>query len=592
MVPSPPSSKPLIPADSAKLAGVFYSFTRYKWVLLSSLLLVLLSSATLLSFPYLSGKLLDIALGQPMGYFSSIRQVFFYMMGIVLAQGVFSYLRMYTSGWAIERAIIDLRQRAYAQLLALPIAFYDTYRVGDLINRLQADVLLIQQGISTSLAEAVRQVGIVIVGMVLIFAIAPRLSLLLLAVLPVLLLIGFFFGRVLRKLSKEKQTQQGGTNAMAEESLHLIKTLKAFTVEALQLRKYTAKQAHMLSSTMRATRQRALFIALLLTATLGSLATLLAYGSSLVQDNVLSTGDLLTFILYTTFIGSTIASLGDTYGQLQKMRGAADRVQDILSEPRESQCLSQGTVPFVSGDICIEDLHFHYPSRPDVEILQGLTLRVPLGRCVALVGNSGVGKSTLLALLLRFYLPQKGRLCIGAHDISAFPLQDLRSQIGIVSQEPALFSGTIAENICYGNPSASATEVQQVAEQAYVTKFTDTLPSGLQTYVGERGLQLSGGQRQRVAIARVMLKAPSILVLDEATSALDSQAEQWVQKALQHLMLGRTTLIIAHRLSTIRIADCVYVIKQGVVAETGTHTTLLQDPNSLYKELVEAQSFV
>ena len=564
----------------------------YRWWLFLGLLLVLLSSATLLSFPYFAGKLLDVAAGKTTPYFSNIKQIFFCMLALVLAQGLFSYLRIYCTGWLAERAVCDLRQHAYEQLLLLPVPFYDKHRVGDLASRLQSDLTLVQQGFSTSLVEAVRQISVISVGLTLIFSIAPQLSLLLVATLPLLLLIGMYFGRMLRRLSKEKQSLQGSISTTAEESLQLIHTIKAFTAEALQGRRYAREQQQLLRTAHQSTSQRAIFVALLLLLMLGSVVVLLTYGAMLVEGGDLSTGDLLTFVLYTTFIGGSVATLGDLYGQIQKIRGAADRLDELFAERSETDCLQEGETSFRSGDLCVEDLHFCYPSRPEVKVLKGLRLRIPTGSRVALVGPSGAGKSTLLNLLLRYYTPQKGEISIGGCAISEFPLAVLRQQIGIVPQETILFGGSVADNIRYGCPSCTEDELRTAAERAYVMEFAARLPQGLETRLGERGATLSGGERQRVAIARAMLKNPKLLLLDEATSALDSNSEQWVQEALQNLMQNRTTLIIAHRLATIREVDCIYVLKEGQLVEAGTHNELQQQQNGLYRKLIAAQTLL
>ena len=553
---------------------------------------MLLSSGTLLSFPYLAGKLLDVAVGKVTPYFSSLAHVFLYMLCVAVAQAVFSAFRVYYTGWVSEQAACDLRQRTYEQLLSLPVPFYDKQRVGDLLSRLQTDVTLMQQAFSTSFAEIIRQVSITAVGSVLIFSIAPKLSLLMLLILPLLLLLGMYFGRTLRRLSKENQTQQGQISTLAEESLHLIHTIKAFTAEHLQAKRYAKKQKQVLRVALRSIKQRSLFVSLLVLLMLGGMASLLTYGASLVKEDSLSTGDLLTFVLYTTFIAASVASLGDLYGQLQKIRGASDRLCDVFEEVNETTHIQQGSTPFQSGDLCIESLYFCYPARPEVEVLKGLDLHVPIGSWAALVGSSGAGKSTVVKLLLRCYLPQKGRIFIGEHNISSFSVRELRKQIGIVPQEPVLFGESIAENIIYGCPSATRAEIETAVEQAHLVEFIEQLPEGLETRIGEKGLRLSGGQRQQVAIARAILKNPSLLILDEATSALDSASEECVRQALQNLMRERTTLIIAHRLATIREVDRIYVLKEGRLIEAGTHDELRQQPNSFYQKLIASQTLL
>ena len=577
-------------SSSQRLLSIYSLLRPYGWEVIAVIVFVLLSSATLLSFPYLAGKMIDLALGKQVGY-SSIAEVLVHMLVLVGLQIVFSYMRMYFSGKLSDRAAIDLKQHSYDHLIRLPMRFYDTHRVGDLLSRLNTDISLIQQGLSTSLAESIRQVAIIVVGIGLIFSIAPSLSLLLVAVMPVFLMLGWYFGKKLRRLSKQRQAQQGQSHITAEESLHLISTIKSFTAEALQAKRYAQEQSHFLKMSLRSTKQRSFFVSLLLGVMLASTALLLYYGALLVEVGEMRTGNLLSFVLYTTFIGGSVASLGDLYGQLQKIKGAGDRIEELFLESPESNYLKQGQLAFVDGDIRVSHLDFRYPTRPEVEVLHDLSIRIDQGSRVALVGPSGSGKSTLASLLLRYYPTKEGCIQIGKHDISDFSIQSLRNQIGFVAQEPILFGGSIAENIQYGRPDASREELIQAAEQAYVMEFASRLPKGLETGIGDRGLKLSGGQRQRVAIARVILKNPPILILDEATSALDTASEQWIQRALEQLLAHRTTLIIAHRLSTIRNADRIYVLKEGELVETGSHEELLQNTQGVYKKLVELQNF-
>ena len=570
---------------------VFDFFWQYKWLLSLSLVLIMLSSTTLLAFPYLSGKLLDVAAGKVSPYFSSIEQVFIYMLCFVAAQGVFSYWRMYIMGWVSENAALNLTQHTYGHLLSLPMAFYDRNRVGDLLSRLQSDILLIQQGFSINLAEAVRQIGIIIVSLALIIYATPRLSVFLLLIFPIPLLLGFYFGSTLRKISAERQSLQGQMGTVIQESFLLINVIKAFTAEKIQRALQSNQHKRLLLRIMGDIRRRSLFISLMLTLILAGVAIFMGYGALLVQEASLSTGDLVTFVMYTTFLTLAIGALGDVYGKFQKMRGAADRMNELLRETSETQHIGEGNQAFTPGDLHLDQVSFHYPSAPDIPVLKDLTLHVRQGQRIALVGQSGAGKSTLLSLLLRFYSPQKGSIRIGGHDTSTFSLAELRNQIGIVPQDTILFGGTIADNIRYGRPDATDSEVELAAQRAYITEFTDGFPKGLDTSVGERGIRLSGGQRQRIAVARIILKAPSILILDEATSALDSHSERWVQEAWQEVSKKCTTLVIAHRLSTVRNVDGIYVISQGSVIEAGTHAQLLEE-KGLYHQLIEAQKLV
>ena len=558
---------------------------------------MLLSSISLLSFPYLAGQLLDVALDgqktaiEPRAILSiELREILWYMLIAAGLQAFFSYGRMYYSGCLSERVGLNLKQLTYDRLIRLPIQFYDAHRIGDLLSRLQTDITLIQQGVASSLAEGLRQISIIGAGVVLIFSIAPQLSLLLLCVLPFFLLLGWYFGRILRRVSKERQEQQGQNSVTAEESLQLIATIKSFTAERLQSNRYQEQQARVLSISMHSVRQRSLFIALMILLMLTSTSLLLAYGADLVQKDQLNTGDLLSFVLYTTFIGGSVASLGDLYGQAQKIRGAADRLKELFDELPEDRHFLQGKKPFQMGDVQIQNLSFTYPTRLKVKPIAHLSLDIPQGKRIALIGPSGSGKSTLTKLLLRYYDPSEGQISINNTNIKDYPLHELRSQIGIVPQEPILFGGSIEENIRYGQPNASKETLLKAAEQAHVMEFADRMPEGLNTLIGDQGIKLSGGQRQRIAIARLILKNPAFIILDEATSSLDSASEQQVQEALKEVMSERTCLIIAHRLATIRTVDLIYIIKEGQLIEQGTHNELLNN-NGLYKEFVAMQKF-
>ena len=569
--------------------NMLYGLLRpYKMFVIGSVGLVFLSSVTLLCFPFLVGKLLDVAAGRVSLWFPSISQVCLYMLGVIGLQAVFSYLRIYCTSWLSERLGVDLRALTYKQLLSLPMSFYDKHRVGELLSRLQSDLTLIQQGLATSFVEFIRQSSVNIVGTIVIFSITPRLSLALLIALPFLLPFGMYFGRKLRKLSQIRQQQQGSIGTLSSESLQLIATIKSFTAEKTEVQRYAQEQRHLFRLSLQGTTQKALFIGLLIFVMLGGMAGLLTYGAILVQEEVLLTSELFAFVLYTTFIGGSMVSLGDVYGQLQKIRGAADRIWELLEEKTEIHVLGEGKRTPAQATIRIENLSFHYPTRPQVPVLQHLSIDIPSGRRVALVGPSGAGKSTLIQLLLRYYNPTSGDIFLDHLSLSSFSIRSLRQHISLVPQEPILFGDSIEENIRYGRAEATAEEIEYVAEQAQALSFIRKFPEGMRTRIGERGVKLSGGQRQRIAIARALLKDPVFLILDEATSSLDSASEHALQLALETLMAHRTTLIIAHRLATIRKVDCIYVLEEGQLAESGTHHDLISTPG-LYKTLVETQ---
>ena len=560
----------------------------YLWHLGAALVLVLCSSVTLLAFPFLAGKLLDVANGQVGIFFTSIKIIAGYMLVIIVLQGVFSYGRIRVLGYASERIVSDMRQALYAHLLKLPLAFYNKARGGDLITRLSADSAIVYQGLATQLVEWVRQVVIVVVGAGVLLSIAPRLSLMLLGVLPLLVLLGVLFGRWVRKYSKERQNKQGEADTIAQETLQLIATIKAFGAESLEVKRYEQTQGSFVQAALLGISYRALFVSLLIVIMLGGITAVMGYGAILVQADRMSTGDLLSFVLYATFIGGSMATLGDAYSQWQKVLGAFERLTQIFSESTEVSLMG-GEKRVGSGDLVLDRVSFHYVSRPDLLVLDEVSFSVPKGNRVAIVGSSGGGKSTLAALLMRYYDPTGGDIYLGGVALSSIDPRYLRKEISLVPQEPILLADSVAQNLRYGKQGASLAEMKVAAAQAHALSFIEQLPAGFDTPLGDRGVMLSSGQRQRVAIARAILKDAPLLILDEATSALDSSSEKVVQLALDALCKNRTTLIIAHRLATVQHADHIYVLQDGKIQESGTHTQLYAH-KGLYHQLIKDQT--
>jgi len=430
----------------------------------------------------------------------------------------------------------------------------------------------------------------VFLGIGIIFWVSASLSLVMLSAFPFIILGGVFFGKFIRKLSKKASDDLAAANTIAEESLQSIHTVKSFTSEKYEANRYYAALQLVLGNSLKSARFRGLFISMVIFSVFGGIVLVLWYGLGLVESGELSIGKLVSFILYTTFIAAAAGGLGDLYGQLQKTIGASERILEILdSEPEEIYTDSGIHIGRAEGKIEFENVHFAYPSREEVEVIRGLSLRVLPGRKVALVGKSGAGKSTIVQLLMRFYNPNSGGIRIDGTDIRQLDLTSLRRNIGIVPQEVLLFGGSIEENIRYGKPDASLAEIEQAARKANAWEFISSFPEGLATIVGERGIKLSGGQRQRIAIARAILKDPAILILDEATSSLDSESEKLVQEALDSLMENRTTIIIAHRLATIRKADMIFVMEEGRISEEGNHKDLMEDSSGFYSRLVKMQ---
>ena len=411
-----------------------------------------------------------------------------------------------------------------------------------------------------------------------------------LATFPVIVIVAFVFGKFIRSLSKKTQDELAAANVIVEETLVSIQTVKAFTSELFETRRYDSALGKVVKIALKAANYRGAFISFIIFALFGGIVGVMWYGATLVSTGEISVGNLLSFILYTTFIGGSIAGLGDLYGQIQKAIGASERVIEILDEEGEELEKSgiEEIIP-LEGHIQFNNVRFTYPTRMDIEVLKGVDLTINQGQKVALVGQSGAGKSTIMQLLMKFYVPTSGEITIDGHQINDLPVSAYRKNIGIVPQEVLLFGGSIGENIAYGKPGSSKEEIEKAAEKAYALDFINSFPEGMDTLVGERGVKLSGGQRQRIAIARAILKNPKILILDEATSSLDAESEFLVQKALDELMKNRTTLIIAHRLATIRKVDKIYVLADGQVIEAGTHEELSRNDEGTYSNLVRLQ---
>lgn len=573
-------------AGLRRLMGIFRFMLPTRGIFIVGLLSLALSSLILLAFPRLAGELLDVASGKGT-YFTSIDQVAIALLVILFVQGIFSFIRVYTFSIVSERGMADVREAVYRKVVWLPMSFFDSRRVGEVMSRLTSDVSTLQDTFSFVLAEMLRQVLTLVFGIAIIFYLAPTLTAFMLITIPILVLSALIFGKYIRKLSKKTQDKLAEANVVVEESLHSIAIVKAFTNELFELNRYTRAIREVVQVAIQSSRYRGLFISFIIFALFGGIVAVGWFGASLVQSGDLKVGELFSFIFYTSFIGFSIAGLGDIYAQLQRSVGASERVLEILSLADESE----GTAEEYrfSGEIEYAAVRFSYPTRKEYPVLKGLNFVIHPGEKVALVGKSGSGKSTIVNLLLRLYPVNHGVVLVDGRPIDQYNLTAYRKNIGIVPQEVILFGGTIAENIRYGKPEASVEEIRDAAAKANALAFIESFPAGFETIVGDRGVKLSGGQRQRIAIARAILKDPAILVLDEATSSLDAESEYLVQEALEKLMAGRTSIIIAHRLSTIKKVDRIFVINEGMLAETGSHAELSVLNNGIYNNLLQLQ---
>ena len=548
-----------------------------------------------LAFPYLAGKIIDAAMLRPEGggNMAGADRTALLLIGILAVQAGLSYFHFLSFATAGQRSLVDLRRDTYARLISLPMTFFARRRVGELASRLSADLIQIEDTLITILPQVLRQSTILVGGIALIAVTSLQLTGIMLLSLPLVIAVAVIFGRKTRRISRDAQDRLADTATIVEETLQGIVNVKAFANEGYELNRYHEGLGKFLTATLRGARLRAAFIAFIIFALFGFIVLVLWSGARLLQKGEITFGDLTRFALYTTFVAGAMGQFAELYSQLQKAIGATQRVRELLRETGEVEAHLAPTPPStlsrLRGDVVFENVRFTYPSRPGVEVLQGITLAARSGQRIALVGPSGAGKSTLISLLLRLYDPSAGHLLIDGRDAREYRLTDLRGQMSMVPQEVLLFGGSIAENIAYGKPGAGPEEIERAARQANAHEFIQGFPEGYATLVGDRGIKISGGQRQRVAIARAILKNPAILILDEATSSLDSESERLIQEALETLMRGRTSFIIAHRLATVRHVDRIVVIAGGRVVESGTHEELQALEDGVYRRLAALQ---
>lgn len=551
---------------------------------------LVLTALTSLAFPRAMGNLIDAATLSK--GFSNINTIALVLLAILFFQAITTFLKVIWFVEVAERSLADLRKDTYFKLVTLPMTFFAQRRVGELNSRISADLSQIQDSITITIAELLRQMITLIGGIIALSLVSVKLTLMMLAIFPVLIGVAVVFGKYIRGIARKSQDQLAESNVIVEETLQGISNVKAFVNEAYETLRYKKSMNEVIKYALKGAKFRGAFSAFIIFCLFGSIVTVVWYGSALVQKGDITVGDLTTFILYATYVGAAMGSFADLYSQLQKTVGATERVIELLDEKNEDISLDvrQGIIDKkINGKIEFNNIQFAYPTRKEVEVLKGLSFTANIGEKVAIVGQSGAGKSTIASLLLRFYTPDSGSINFDDLNAAEYSLSDIRNQIAIVPQDVLLFGGSIRENICYGKIDASNDELITAARQANAHDFIMSFPEGYDTIVGERGIKLSGGQRQRIAIARALLKNPSILILDEATSSLDSESERLVQEALQLLMQGRTSIIIAHRLSTIREADQIIVIDEGKVKETGTHQELMNNESGLYRYLSQLQ---
>jgi ATP-binding cassette, subfamily B, bacterial len=560
----------------------------HRWLLCSALLALLVAAATLLVLPLQGRQMIDHALRA--GSVQSINRYFYGFLIVGVLFGAFAALRLYLVSWLGERVVADLREAVYRRVVRMDPTFFEVTRTGEVLSRLTADTTLVQAIAGVNLSITLRSMLNMVGGLVMMELTSARLTAVLLILIPVIIVPLVTIGRRVRKLSRETQDRIADTSSLVDETLNAIQTVQSFTLEELQSRRYTEAVERSFAAAIRRTRVRSALSAFGIMLVMAGIAYVTWLGLRAVRAETMTGGQLLQFLIYALIIATSSTALIEMWGEVQRAAGAMERLSELLSARPGITAPDQPLhlAGRARGRISFEQVSFRYPSRPESYALRDYTLEVNPGETVAIVGPSGAGKSTTLQLLLRFYDPERGRICIDGHNLRDLDPLELRRQIGLVPQETVLFGASARENIGYGRPGASMVEIETAARAAAADEFIRELPAGYDTFLGERGTRLSGGQRQRIAIARAILKDPPILLLDEATSALDAESERLVQTALARLMRERTTLVIAHRLATVLRADRTVVLDSGRVVAIGTHAELLQT-SPLYARLAALQ---
>ncbi len=581
-----------------KAKGIFSYLKPYAFVYFIGWVFLVLSTSAGLVFPYLMGKLLGASGSKntssgTIDFISmeNINSIALSLFILFAFQALFSFVRVVIFNNVTENALRDIRNDAFEKLVYMPMDFFNKSKVGELTSRVSSDIVQLQETLRTTIAEFFRQIIIVFGGVAFLFFISWKLALIMLATVPVMAIVAVFFGRFIRKLSKEAQNFTAESNSIIEEALTGITNVKSFTNELFTLSKYKTSTQQTRDLNVRSGIWRGLFVSFIIFCLFGAIVFIIWQGLLMTQgaNPTLSSEGFYQFVLFTIMMGASIGSLPDMYANLQKSIGATENLMDIIGEKSEKDLSKGKEKSLIEGMIEFKNVSFAYPQRLDVPVLQDVSFSILKNQTVAVVGPSGAGKSTISSLLLNFYHKTGGEILIDGIQINNYDLKFLRGNMAIVPQEVILFSGSILENIRFGLTSATEDEIIEVAKKANAWEFISTFPEGLLTEVGDRGIQLSGGQKQRIAIARALLKNPVILILDEATSALDSESERLVQEALEILMKGRTSLVIAHRLATIRNASQILVLQDGKIKESGTHKDLIAK-KGLYAESVAMQT--
>ena len=597
-----PKSK-LTKASLTKARRIFTFIGPHKWKFFLGMIFLIGTGSTGLIFPKLMGNLMGL-IGKTGTNNEELlklaNQVGIQLLILFAFQALFSFFRVVLFVNVTENMLAALRQATYSRLIRMPMSFFSSRQVAELNSRVSSDISQIQDTFTTSIAEFIRQSMIIVGGIGIICFTSWRLALVMLAIIPVLALLAVFFGRKIRKISKGVQDSIADSNIIVGETLQGIANVKSFTNERYENNRYKNTTIDIVKQAIKGGFARGSFFSFIIFCLGGGIVYLIYYVVKMKVEGVIEPEAMMSFLFYTVMVAASIGGLPEQYAQIQRAVGATERVFDLLDEPIEDIELSptlpqpspkerEETAKRFDGEVSFEKISFAYPSRKDFQVLNNISFKAKKGETIAIVGPSGAGKSTITNLILRFFDPQSGEISIDGKNSKEYSLTQLRSQMAIVPQDVLLFGGTIKDNIGYGKQNSTMEEIIDAAKKANAFSFIDSFPDKFETKVGERGIQLSGGQRQRIAIARAVLKNPSILLLDEATSSLDSESERLVQEALDKLMQGRTSFVIAHRLSTIRKADKIIVIDKGEVKESGSHEDLIAITDGLYRSLSKLQ---
>lgn len=586
--------------ESIQKAKKIFSYLKpYRTQFTIGWIFLVFSSSIGLLFPLLMGQLLGAGSGETSSMQGMLNLIsadtvttfaiaLFAMFAI---QSFFSFFRIVIFTNVTENALRDIRQDAFSRLVYMPMDFFNRSKVGELTSRISSDIEKIQETMRTTIAEFFRQIVIIVGGITFLVVISGKLALIMLATVPVMAIVAVFFGRFIKGLSKTAQDEAAASNAVIEESLMGITNIKSFTNEKFVLGKYLKSINAIRALNIKSGLWRGVFVSFLIFCMSGAIVFIVWQGLLMTQgpNPELSRGDFFSFIMFTIMMGASFGSIPDMYASIQKAIGATENLMNIIGEPSEQELYTGTEKPEITGAVQFANVAFTYPQRPDFEVLKGVSFEAKKNETIAFVGSSGAGKSTIASLLLNYYQNYTGNITFDGVESKLIDTEHLRSNMAIVPQEVILFAGSIKDNIAFGKPTASVEEITEAAKKANALEFINSFPDGIETQVGDRGIQLSGGQKQRIAIARAILKNPTILILDEATSALDSESERLVQDALNTLMQGRTSFVIAHRLSTIRNADKILVLSEGKIIEMGQHDELIA-LSGAYAGFVEMQN--